>query len=157
MSIHRINRSVCKFLWRLFFFFFNFFELLNKYLPFCKQILIKKCRKIISLIRLDCLNSFPASFSVCEKAFIANMCISETVNQTAYPKMLAGVFDQFEKGRNCAKKWVWTFRCIVSSFLSHHRRPNGAVVREAVCCTRGSGFESRVRHKCRAVHPWLHQ
>ena len=25
-------------------------------------------------------------------------------------------------------------------------RPNGAVVREAGCCTRGSGFESRVRH-----------
>ena len=26
-----------------------------------------------------------------------------------------------------------------------------------ICCTRGSGFESRVRHGCRAVRPWLHQ
>ena len=32
-------------------------------------------------------------------------------------------------------------------------RPNGAVVRAAGCCTRGTGFESRVRHGCRAVRP----
>ena len=30
-------------------------------------------------------------------------------------------------------------------------RPNGEVGREAGCCTRGSGFESRVRHGSRAV------
>ena len=52
-----------------------------------------------------------------------------------------------------------------SSFLKHAGKtqaffnapPNGAVVREAGCYTRGSGFESRVRHGCRAVRPWPHQ
>ena len=48
---------------------------------------------------------------------------------------------------------------VVFIILSHEnkRRPNGAVVREAGCCTRGSVFESRVSHGCRAVRIWLHQ
>ena len=48
----------------------------------------------------------------------------------------------------------WTNILFPSSLCN---RPNGAVVREASCCTRGSGFKSRVRHGCRAVPPWLHQ
>ena len=45
-------------------------------------------------------------------------------------------------------------RCWVQFLVG---RPNGSVVREAGCYTRGFGFESRVRHGCRAVRPWLHQ
>ena len=33
----------------------------------------------------------------------------------------------------------------------------GEVVREADCLTNGPGFESWVRHGCRADRPWLHQ
>ena len=47
--------------------------------------------------------------------------------------------------------------CLAIIVSKENGRPNGAVVREAGCCTRGSGFESQVRHGCRAVRPWLHQ
>ena len=46
---------------------------------------------------------------------------------------------------------------ICNSVIVQPGRPNGAVVREAGCCTSGSWFESRVRLGCRAVRPWLHQ
>ena len=40
------------------------------------------------------------------------------------------------------------FYNIKSSESMEMRRPRGAVVRKAGCCTKGPGFESRVRHKC---------
>ena len=40
----------------------------------------------------------------------------------------------------------------------HYLAPTGGeVVTEAGCYTKGPGFEFRVRHGCRAVHPWPHQ
>ena len=33
----------------------------------------------------------------------------------------------------------------------------GEMVREAGCYNKGPGLESRVRHGCRAVRPWLNQ
>ena len=56
--------------------------------------------------------------------------------------------------------FIFILVCLIFCLVFYPQRmgwPNGAVVREAGCCTRSSGFESRVRHGCRAVRPWLHQ
>ena len=43
-------------------------------------------------------------------------------------------------------------------FFFYNLSPTGCeVVKEAGCWTKGPGFESRARHGCWTVHPWLHQ
>ena len=44
------------------------------------------------------------------------------------------------------EKSVFCIRCI--------NRQIGVKVREAGCCTKCPGFESRVRHECQTVRPW---
>ena len=41
--------------------------------------------------------------------------------------------------------------------LGIYSRPSGVVAWEAGYCTKGSGFESRVRHGCQTVRSWPHQ
>ena len=43
------------------------------------------------------------------------------------------------------------------SLTDSHCRPSVAMVKEVGCCTKGPGFESRVRHGYQTVRPWPHQ
>ena len=101
------------------------------------------------LFNNDIINSIRDEWKVFIFITDAHAMLSELPGDLQINEYWQEIFDI----RNIAKKLKYEN---LSTFIKTGR-PSYAVIREASCCTKGLGFESRVRHGCQTVHFRPHQ